>query len=924
MITKHLFKITTNTNTFIASKAIIYLLSKVAFCMLLLISTKLYAQSGCSNGITINSITITDASCNLSTDGIIDIYASGGDNTLEYYIDGNPASETISGLGAGTYSIEINDGLFCSTLTTVTINEPDPINVNTSIITPITCSTTIAVVELQISGGIQPYNYASVSNQNLSQGLNTITVTDNNLCSVSTDVLIENYDPLVVAASITNTPLCFGEDLIISLSVSGGIPPYTYNGAPIQNTYTVPQGNGAFTVTDNIGCTGSTTYSFTPFQPVLTILESYNQPICKGGTGTINIAASGGTGNYSSIGTFNPSAGTHTYTAVDQNGCHASNTAEVILIDPPSNFNLNYNLLQPVCSNSNTAGISISGISGGTSLANLVVSINNVNYPINNSYYIFNTNDAPFNLKVTDISNGCADSTLVNFTFPPDIDASPISISSNSICPGESANIISSDNNLQIVAINNIAITATTNYVITPTITTNYTITVANQLNCTTNIQKSIIVKDAPVIANTVLNHVKCAGELFSITALVTPYSATVNWNNGTTSIDDVQLELIIPSSTFYTITATYDGCITQQIHTLTVNPLPTPSITANTSIFCANKSYTLKVTGSPNSTFYWGIGSFYDTINVLTTANTSYTVYELNSAGCGASATFSINLSPSPFLPNQTAIACSNAPWATSIPTATGTPISSIKIIGVNAPANVTQAFGSNINLATLPFAGYAYAVTESERWINQNTSAQNVVYTMRAIGSNGCESDDATFTTTIQPTQIITVESSTSNLVCQGQSTTITATSTPTLSTYTVSNAGNVVSPTTNTTYTVIGTSTDGCTHTATIAIQADNEPIRYNGQCYNNLEDAINATEGARPFTLDVYTTFTNTKEITLPINCIINSYSGLINTNKLINHGIINGNLTNNNTGLIGGSGTFNGNVINAGTLKPSAQ
>lgn len=64
------------------------------------------------------------------------------------------------------------------------------------------------------------------------------------------------------------------------------------------------------------------------------VVSAIATPIaCNGGSSTVTVSATGGTGNYTGTGTFTVTAGTYTYTVTDLNGCVDSET--ITITEPP-------------------------------------------------------------------------------------------------------------------------------------------------------------------------------------------------------------------------------------------------------------------------------------------------------------------------------------------------------------------------------------------------------------------------------------------------------------------------------------------------------------------------------------------------------------------------------------------------------------
>jgi hypothetical protein len=450
-----------------------------------------------------------------------------------------------------------------------------------------------------------------------------------------------------------------------------------------------------------------------------------------------------------------------------------------------------------------------------------------------------------------------------------------------------------------------------------------YTCTVTDALSCSVSTTFSIS-QPTPLTFSTTITQ-----------ALCTTQSGAITFNNGggvgSYSVTPTYTQSMPAGANTFTLT---DGNGCTATTTVTINPLPTATLTASNPTICSGNSSTLTASGNGAGTVDFLLSSpTYNSTNTLVVSPTAvnsastntYTVYVKDANQCTAQSTVIVTTNPTPSLGNTTHAVCSGNPWGINIPTATGAIINSIKIVSVSAPSGLSQISGSSIDLTNLPAAGYAYAVTASEKWSNTNSVANDVVYTMRAVSNAGCESADATFTTTIHPLPTLTLTNNTNNLVCSGQSSTITATATPVLSTYTVNTfTTNVVTPSTTTIYTVTGTTAFGCTNVANITIDAYTNIVRFNNVCYSTLDAAMQAAASSSNNVFDCYVQITNNDVITLNTGDIINCSSGLINMNKLINKGTINGPVTNEVNHTMGGNGTINGNFLNKGTFGPSIQ
>ncbi|MFM7728198.1 MAG: hypothetical protein ACKO7B_15975, partial [Flavobacteriales bacterium] len=116
------------------------------------------------------------------------------------------------------------------------------INVNA----PINCyggTTTVSVIG---AGGTPPYTGTGTYTR--AAGTYTFTVVDAIGISSTASVTITQPTQLTATSSAT-TPLCNGDSVQVTISASGGTPPYSGTGV-----FTRLAGNYSYTVLDSVGC----------------------------------------------------------------------------------------------------------------------------------------------------------------------------------------------------------------------------------------------------------------------------------------------------------------------------------------------------------------------------------------------------------------------------------------------------------------------------------------------------------------------------------------------------------------------------------------------------------------------------------------------------------------------------------------------
>ena len=223
-----------------------------------------------ASAATTSSYNGAEVSCNGATDGEVTLSVNGGTTGYTYAWDdaSNATTQDLSGVGAGTYNVDVTDANGCTVTASVTVTEPDAL-VGTTSVTDVLCNgDTDGEVTLTVTGGTSTYSFewddASVSTtQDLSgvgAGTYNVDITDVNGCTATASATVSEPDAL--SATSTTTDELSGNDGSIDLSATGGTSPYTYDWTG-PNGYTstdedptgLEGGSYEVTITDDNGCT---------------------------------------------------------------------------------------------------------------------------------------------------------------------------------------------------------------------------------------------------------------------------------------------------------------------------------------------------------------------------------------------------------------------------------------------------------------------------------------------------------------------------------------------------------------------------------------------------------------------------------------------------------------------------------------------
>ncbi len=212
-----------------------------------------------------------DATCTGSNDGSATVVAMGGTPPYSYLWSDGQTTATATGLGAGTYTINVTDANNCMASAMVTVGEPPLVNVTIAGSTMTCEGSNTGTATALASGGTPPFTYMwSTGSTNpvaidLAAGTYTVVVTDANNCTASTDVTITNFPQPTCDVSIVQEAF-MGNDGILSVVPNGGTPPYSFawsNGETTQMISGLSGGTYSVVVTDANGC--STTCQATLF-----------------------------------------------------------------------------------------------------------------------------------------------------------------------------------------------------------------------------------------------------------------------------------------------------------------------------------------------------------------------------------------------------------------------------------------------------------------------------------------------------------------------------------------------------------------------------------------------------------------------------------------------------------------------------------
>jgi gliding motility-associated-like protein len=221
---------------------------------------------------------INHVSCFGENDGRIILNLEGGIAPVTLVWDDDPiAGVERNNIGPGTYTVTITDSTPCVITETFTITEPSALTLSGNAIDALDCDdANSGSINLIVTGGTLPLQYTWSNGattedlNNIPPGNYTVTVSDANNCEITSEWIINRFEPLLIDVQTVTDFDCDSKTVNQSFiaNVSGGIPPYTINwsdgaisGTNNEVMNTSQNGLYIIDVTDSQGCLVSFSYN---------------------------------------------------------------------------------------------------------------------------------------------------------------------------------------------------------------------------------------------------------------------------------------------------------------------------------------------------------------------------------------------------------------------------------------------------------------------------------------------------------------------------------------------------------------------------------------------------------------------------------------------------------------------------------------
>jgi len=295
------------------------------------------------------SVVDSNITCNGLSNGGATASATGGTIPYTYAWSNSATTASITGVVAGTYTVTITDNNGCTSTSASTITEPTTLMAASVVDSNITCNGfSNGGGTASATGGTMPYTYAwsnattTASITGVVAGTYTVTITDNNGCTSTSSSTITEPTTLMATSVVDSNITCNGfSNGGATASASGGTAPYIYlwsNAATTASITGVVAGTYTVTITDNNGCTGTSSATITEPASLMATSVVDSNITCNGfSNGRATASASGGTAPYiylwsnaaTTASITGVVSGTYTVTITDANGCTSISSSTI-------------------------------------------------------------------------------------------------------------------------------------------------------------------------------------------------------------------------------------------------------------------------------------------------------------------------------------------------------------------------------------------------------------------------------------------------------------------------------------------------------------------------------------------------------------------------------------------------------------------
>ncbi len=525
--------------------------------------------------ITWNIVENDGTKCFGSNDGVVEIAAFGGVGGYSYNWSDGFSGPVNSNLSFGQYFVTIEDANFCIKELDVFVDQPTQIQFSIMDVNDVSCfGNQDGSIVLEAEGGTGNLSYDWDTGDigstllDIVAGNYTVTVTDNNFCTISQDFEVMEPESMVIEESDKANASCEGvNNGSVVINASGGIGGYSYvwdNGETGNMPISLEGGNNTVTVTDMNNCSIIYDVEIEVDEELSLSLEEAVDVKCFGGMdGSINIEINtSGDVEYmwsNGMTTQNISglvAGEYLVQASNAEGC-TSNELE-IEISQPEEIVVDDEIAHLACFGDMSGNISLQ-VTGGTGMKSITWESGE------NIFELTDISAGNYSATITD-ENNCNETYETEVTQPEELVIDNLTIQDVSCFGGEDGmitlDVLGGAGEYSILWSDG----STGESLLNVSAGSSYGVSISDENECTV-IEDNLVIEEPQEIKVTsdVTNESEQGKNDGSISLEVTggaaPYS--YEWSNGG---DMASIENLAPGEYSYTITDANDCEITDAI----------------------------------------------------------------------------------------------------------------------------------------------------------------------------------------------------------------------------------------------------------------------------------------------------------------------------------------------------------------------
>ncbi len=579
------------------------------------------------NGPVITNINPVNANCFGENTGTAEVFftSSTATNTISW--DNGQSTALAINLTEGAYVVTVTDANGCSAVGNVAVTEPLPLTASISVYNDVTCYGFCNGAATGLgNGGTLPYIYTwsngagTATASNLCEGNYILVITDDNGCTASVDIDINEPSPLTITGTVTDATCYAGDNGMISVAAGGGSGAYFYSWPQIPETSAVINDLTAASYTvvvydaSDIGCFIQETYVVgEPNQIVATFVTE--NATCGMNNGVAYVSnITGGTGSFTYV--WNPGGmtsdyltnlapGTYSVVITDANGCTRSNN---VTVNATASLQIDNVMFNGVTCYGDNDGFAQIFVSGGSLPYTYNWTPDVTELDFSNTLYA-----GVYNVNVVD-QDGCTVYTQFPIGSPEEVVIYPSE--SSVICIGQQA-IVSASAGGGVPGYTFLweGLGTGSSFLVSPVVTTDYPVTALDSRGCQSAGSSVLIEVNPPLSLSVITPSAICEGQVSTLVANVTGGDGNYvyDWGNGqVTTSNTLNISPLV--STDYTVIVS-DGCTTPRdtvTITASVSAMPEVHITRTPYTGCSPLSVVFdNNTENMTYTYYWEFADF-------------------------------------------------------------------------------------------------------------------------------------------------------------------------------------------------------------------------------------------------------------------------------------------------------------------------